>query len=170
MPITPSPNLGISHFRVCHLLFGAVLQDEPIGCPGCLELRNCSASRAAPHLRICPNRRTRKSAEEGVGGWRGRGAAGPGSGGEGSLLSPICLWSVFLHMALVFPFRQPAGAQPRPGPCGGELMWTDAGGKCVCACLAAVCFLCGVAVKEREPQGTSFLLCSVLARSSLDMW
>nr|KAF6421421.1 trafficking kinesin protein 1 [Molossus molossus] len=33
-------------------------------------------------------------------------------------------------MALAFPFRQPAGAQPRPGPCGGELMWTNAGDVC----------------------------------------
>lgn len=29
------PNLGISHFRVRHFLFGVVLQDEPIGRPGC---------------------------------------------------------------------------------------------------------------------------------------
>lgn len=75
-PSPPTRNLGISHFQVRHLLFGAVLQDEPIGCPACLGCVTHCAARAAPHPRLCPNRQTGKVLRE-AWEWRGRGAARP---------------------------------------------------------------------------------------------
>lgn len=167
MPITKPcsplpPNLGISHFRARRFLLGVVLQDEPIGCLGCLELRNSSVRPGQlTILGFAPTSKLRKSAEEGVGGWLCPATAWLGSHGEESLLSLNCLWSLFLHMALVFQFRRPVGAQPLPGLCQGKQhIRTNSCGKCVC-CVAAVCVLCGVAQKEKLAWGdVSLWLCS----------
>lgn len=88
-----------------------------------------------------------------------------GSHGE-SLFSLTCLWSRFVYMALVLQFGQPVRAQPLPGLCQGRLVQTNSCGK-----FSAVCFVCGVAGKQKRPQEKWCLSCSVLlGRSPLAMW
>nr|XP_008982330.2 trafficking kinesin-binding protein 1 isoform X4 [Callithrix jacchus] len=77
----------------------------------------------AHDLRICPNKQTQKTAEEGAGG-RPCEAAWAGVPRRLSLFSEVPL-DLCLHMALLFQFGQPVRAQSLPGRCEVQLIQTN---------------------------------------------
>lgn len=122
-------------------------------------------SRAAHNLRICPDKKAQKSAEEGVGRWLCWALR------EKKLFS---LWIAFGVYFCPWHWCFSSGSPWGPSLCQSCAEASIFGQTLVVsvfACLAAVCFLCDVAGKEKRPQGMSFISCSVLlATLSMDMW
>lgn len=77
-----------------------------------------------------------------------------------SLLSLNCLWSSFLHMALVFQLGQPVKAQPLPGFCPGKLIQTNSRGKCFLrVCLLFVFYVAWPERRKDQRSCFSLALC-----------